>query len=305
MNEYAYKTFIKAVFLQVLVVVCIYTLYLFYSSLFLVLLCVPAVNLIYIFYTIIKNFAWQFGTVSVDEERSIEETENNQESAFFPKKKLLEKNAVLSEKNCAGKGHRRLKASDRKLLAFKKHILRKIIRPLIKSYRKYNEMAAYNDEDESFQIDNSFVFDQKLRSRQQSPDRKMVVCQKLTKNISEEGINILKKIAECGWIFYQKRDPFHRLTMFNLLQNYFNFMIPSYDSIYLDPFDEFIRKGPYGISFEGPLSCANFYFYSRNLSKNDGGDPITAFLYLLIYCKGQCSGMLGSLSVNNLTFLGT
>lgn len=303
MNEYVYRTFVKTIFLQVLVMTCIYTLYLFVSSFFLFLLCIPAVNLAYILYTIIRNFSWQLGTASMEEEKQETKPINRQDVAVFSDKRPVEKSAVLSEKNGVDKGGKKAKGCDRQLIGFKKHIMRRIIRPLVRRYQRYNEVAGYNDGDESFQLESSFIFDHKLQSRQKSPERKTALCQRLTKDIPEEGIRVLKKISECGWIFYQKEDPFHRLTIFFLLQNYFNFMIPSYESIYLDPFDDFIRKGPYGISFEGTLSSANFYFYSRNLSKNDNGDPITAFLYLLIYCKRHCSGMLGALSLQNFSFL--
>lgn len=258
---------------------------------------IPLLNITFSFFVWIKSFKFKIGAIFA--EKNCKESRRS----LYKKKIVLSDLKIQKSAEEATFGHKCLKNYDEKLIEFKKFILKKIIKPLVKNYEKYNELNNSTDKDTSFQLESSFIIDHKINQVAYEEDRKVDLCKRLTKNISLDGMKLLKKISKCGWLFYQRGIVFHRITMFNLLVNYFNFLMPSYESEYLEPFDEFIRTGSYGISFEGQLSDANFYFYSNYFVKNDHSDPITAFLYLMIYCKTYCSGKLGSLCLDNLEFL--
>eukprot|EP00866_Antonospora_locustae_P000622 jgi/Antlo1/622/1585 len=292
---YSNKVLIKMFILQMTALLCVYMLYVFWSTYFWYLMAVPMMNIAYVLWI----SAQQIVKLQLGVELESEEKAGSMRIGAATRFSLAESSRqALQEKN--GTEERRVKHRDKQLLHFKQHILKRIIRPVIRNYRR---SAKVDSEDSSFHLDDSFIFDHKLQSRQRNMDRRAALSQRLLKDIPEDGLKLLRQISECGWIFYQKNNPRHRLTMFTLLVNYFNFLMPSYESVYLEPFDEFIKKGPYGIAYEGPLSSGCFYFYSKGFTKNDAGDPIVAFLYLLVYCKKYCSGMLGSFSVDNMDFL--
>lgn len=289
MNSYSNRMFVKTLFLQVALFLGIYVMYVVYSTRFLYLLLIPVTNIAYVLYVLSKRFKLQFGALSLGED-------GKNECAATPAAPLATEKVTHSADEKTGSERM---GGDERLFAFKRHILKKIIKPLVRTY----ERSRRNSENTSFQLDDSFIFDHKLPPSE-GADKKAALCERLMENISDDEFKILKKIAECGWIFYQKNNAKHRVAVFSLLVNYFNFLMPTYGSIYRDPIGEFVKKGPYGISFDGPIANGNFYFYSKSFSKNDSGDPVTAFFYLLIYCRKHCSGMLGTLCVNDFRFLG-
>ena len=298
MEEYFSRVFLKTLSLQFALLSGIYILYLLYGSVFLCFLAVPIVNIAYMFYLLSKKLEVQFGGI-ISMARGEDSASGSGKTGLVPFSwsRHSEPPAKVAEMQTKA-----TKTYNRELSSFRKYILKKIIRPLVKNHGDFYKEDDENVENSSFQLDNSFIFDYKLRIRRDDTDKKMALCRCLTKNISAEDFEVLKKIARCGWIFYQKESTKHRMVMFNVLVNYFNFLMPSYESVYLHPFDEFVKRGPYGISFEGPLPDANFYFYSRNFVKKDDGNPIVAFLYLLAYCKQHFAGMLGPLSTNEFEF---
>ncbi|KAL0265779.1 UNVERIFIED_CONTAM: hypothetical protein PYX00_011494 [Menopon gallinae] len=296
-SHYSSKVLIKMLILQTAILFAVYMLYVFYSTYFRYLMLVPVVNLLYILWVAAQKVVrFQLGVELEGEERADSVCGGAAKMTLC----LEAQRQALQEKN--GVEERRVKHRNRQLLSFKHYILKKIIRPVVRNYARCAETSD-GGEDASFHLDDSFIFDHKLQTRQRSMDRRAALSLRLLKNISEDGVKLLRQISECGWIFYQKGNPRHRLAVFTLLVNYFNFLMPSYESIYIEPFDEFIKKGPYGIAYEGPVSSGSFYFYSKGFAKSDDGDPVVAFLYLLVYCKKYCSGMLGSLSIDSLGFL--
>lgn len=294
---YSNKVLIKMFILQMATLLCVYILYIFWSTYFWYLMAVPMMNIAYVLWISAQQIVKLQLGVELESEEKADTMRVGKVKRF-----LLTENSrqVLQVKN--GAEERKVKHHDKQLLLFKQYVLKRIIRPVVRNYSRYSETGG-EYEDTSFHLEDSFIFDHKLRSRQRNMDRRAVLSQRLLKDISEDGLKLLRQISECGWIFYQRNNSRHRLTMFTLLVNYFNFLMPSYESVYLEPFDEFIKKGPYGIAYEGPLSNGSFYFYSKGFTKNDAGDPIVAFLYLLVYCKKYCSGMMGSLSIENIEFL--
>lgn len=297
-SSYSNKVLIKMLILQMAALLCVYMLYVFWSAYFWYLMAVPAMNIAYVLWISAQQVVRLQLGVELESDEKPGPARIGAERRF---PHMESSRQILQEKN--GLEERKVKHRDKQLQLFKQYILKRIIRPVVRNYTLCAENGG-EGEDASFHLDDSFLFDHKLQTRQRNMDRRAALSQRLLRDISEDGLKLLRQISECGWIFYQRNNSRHRLTMFTLLVNYFNFLMPSYESVYLDPFDEFIKKGPYGIAHEGPLSNGCFYFYSKGFTKNDGGDPIVAFLYLLVYCKKYCSGMLGSLSIENMDFLG-
>ncbi|KAF7683143.1 hypothetical protein TCON_1645 [Astathelohania contejeani] len=216
--------------------------------------------------------------------------EAKNEPVFQIKKKwTAEKGKKLTEKQAIKKlGIGNLSSCKNK---FRIWLLKSILDPFIRGLD-----SNVNDIESSFNI--SFLSED---CNSDATKIKQEMINSLKRNLNNEHIKIIKRIVACGWVAYDYENGMHRQAVFFILCNYFNSVLPKYNTHFAYPFDEFVNNGLYGLNVDKHSS--DIYFFIDGSVYDTGRDPVCAFLYLLIYCYKSFGAMLGSLSIRNLDFL--
>ncbi|KAI5188478.1 hypothetical protein NECID01_0109 [Nematocida sp. AWRm77] len=137
-----------------------------------------------------------------------------------------------------------------------------------------------------------------------------------TRGLTKSEIDDLRLVANNGFICYDKNNENHSKAMFKVLYNYFNTHMPTRDSYYANPMDEFVfddigtmKISPFGLLVEDTelllegRKMFNVYFMDRHFLYDTEGNVILAFLLLLIFSNENMGMYLGSLSLRMFKFL--
>jgi hypothetical protein len=199
----------------------------------------------------------------------------------------------------------RIKNYERMVKEYKEWLLKRVIHPFVKGHKLLRKEEAVTDADLSFNISNSIIYDKSMpvQDEYSGLSKREIIVKKLSKNLSSEHISVIKRISTCGWLVYDPENVLHRSSVYILLLNYFNILLPSCDSLFVNPFDEFLNRGTFGISDGGSPLNYNFYFFVDGTTFDTKGDPLMSFLYLMVYCSRFCGSMLGSFSIRDYKFL--